>query len=104
MGVWSRPGCVWVSEATAANLHSLNQTGRQQRRSGGHAGKIHTHTRCEEVGGMEGNQGLLTKRCNDGTRDAVGHADGEDAHGPGVLQAELELVGLALRVETQTHL
>ena len=53
---------------------------------------------------MEGSQGLLTKRCNDGTCEAVGHADGKDAHGPCVLQAELEFIGLTLQVETQTHL
>lgn len=47
---------------------------------------------------------LLTKRCNNGTCDAVGHTDGKDAHGPGVLQAKLELIGLALQVKTQTHL
>lgn len=47
---------------------------------------------------------LLTKWCNDGTRDAVGDTDGKDTHGPGVLQAKLELIGLALQVKTQTRL
>lgn len=45
----------------------------------------------------------LTKGRNDGTRDAVGHTDCKDAHGPGVLQAELELIGLTLHMETQTQ-
>ena len=44
---------------------------------------------------------LLTKRCNDGTCDAVGHTDCKDTHGPGVLQAKLELIGLALQMKTQ---
>lgn len=43
---------------------------------------------------------LLTKWCNDGTRDAVGHADCKDTHGPGVLQAKLELIGLTLQTKT----
>lgn len=44
---------------------------------------------------------LLTKGRNDGTCDAVGHGDCKDAHGPGVLQAKLELVGLTLQIQQQ---
>lgn len=44
----------------------------------------------------------LTKGCNDGTCDAVGHTDCKDTHGPGVLQAKLELIGLTLWMKTQT--
>lgn len=40
---------------------------------------------------------LLTKGCNDGTRDAVGHTDSKDTHGPGVLKAKLELISLTLQ-------
>lgn len=43
----------------------------------------------------------LTKGDDDGAGDAVGHDDGEDAAGPGVLQPKLELVGLALRHNQQ---
>ena len=43
---------------------------------------------------------LLTKGRNDGTCDAVGHTNCKDAHGPGVLQAKLELVGLTLQTKT----
>ena len=46
---------------------------------------------------------LLTEGCNDGTCDAVGHTDSKDTHGPGVLQAKLELIGLTLQLETQTR-
>lgn len=42
---------------------------------------------------------LLTKGRNDGTCDAVGHTDCKDTHGPGVLQAKLELVGLTLQIK-----
>ena len=59
----------------------------------------------EEVDEDEGGSLLLlTKGCNDGTRDAVGHADCKDTHGPGVLQAKLELIGLALQIEKHKHL
>lgn len=39
----------------------------------------------------------LTEGSNDGTGDAVGRTDCKDTHGPGVLQAKLELVGLTLQ-------
>lgn len=51
----------------------------------------------------KGNCTLLTKGRNDGTRNAVGHTDCKDTHGPGVLQAKLELVGLTLQTQTQTQ-
>ena len=44
----------------------------------------------------------LTEGNDDRAGDAVGHADSEDAHGPRVLQAELELIGLALGEEKGT--
>lgn len=47
----------------------------------------------------EGHCMLLTKGRNDGTCDAVGHTDCKDTHGPGVLQAKLELVGLTLQIK-----
>lgn len=56
MGVWLATHCVWVSGTTAANSHSLNRTGRQQRRvrsqyeEGRH---IHTHETEREDDGME---------------------------------------------------
>lgn len=49
----------------------------------------------------KGDSVSLTEGRNDGTCDAVGHADCEDTHGPGVLQAKLELIGLALWTQTQ---
>lgn len=102
MGVWLRPDCVWVSEATAVNLHSRHQTGGQQR-SRDNSGNTDTHG--EEVGRIGNIRGSrLTKRCDDGTRDAVGHTDGKDTHGPGVLQAKLELVGLTLQVKNANTL
>ena len=45
----------------------------------------------------------LTKGRDDGTCDAVGHGDSKDAHGPGVLQAKLELIGLTLQTKTQKN-
>lgn len=45
----------------------------------------------------------LTKGGNDGASDAVGHTDCKDAHGPSVLQAKLELVGLTLRNVERTR-
>lgn len=56
----------------------------------------------EELDG-KGQCMLLTKGCNDGTCDAVGHTDCKDAHGPGVLQAKLKLIGLTLQINTHTH-
>lgn len=50
-----------------------------------------------------GNCMSLTEGCNDGTCDAVGHADSKDTHGPGVLQAKLELIRLTLQTKTQTQ-
>lgn len=47
---------------------------------------------------QEGNCMSLTKGCNDGTRDAVGHADSKDTHCPGILQAKLELIRLTLQI------
>lgn len=46
---------------------------------------------------QEGNCMSLTKGCNDGTCDAVGHTDSKDTHGPGILQAKLKLIGLTLQ-------
>ena len=48
-----------------------------------HAG-THTHTN------------RLTKGHDNGASDAGSQADSKDAHGPGVLQTKLELIGLAL--------
>lgn len=42
---------------------------------------------------------MLTKGSDDGARDAVGHTDREDTHGPSVFQAKLELIGLTLQIE-----
>ncbi len=53
--------------------------------------------------GSDSNCMLLTKGCNNGTCDAVGHTDCKDTHGPGVLQAKLELIGLTLQMKTQTE-
>lgn len=47
------------------------------------------------------NWARLTKGDDDRAGDAVGHADSEDAHGPGVLQAKLELISLALGEEKE---
>lgn len=52
---------------------------------------------------MKGHCVLLTKGRNDGTCDAVGHTDCKDAHGPGVLKAKLELIGLTLQMKTQAQ-
>lgn len=46
---------------------------------------------------------LLTKGCNNRTCDAVGHTDCKYTHGPGVLQAKLELIGLSLQMKTQAQ-
>lgn len=57
--------------------------------------------RMEEMRTKEVHCMLLTKGSDDGARDAVGHADCEDTHGPSVFQAKLELIGLTLWNETQ---
>lgn len=52
---------------------------------------------------MKGHCMMLTKGRNDGTCDAVGHTDCKDTHGPGVLKAKLELIGLTLQTKTQAQ-
>lgn len=71
---------------------------------------INTHTQAEAEGSCrhetrtkEVNCMPLTKGGNDGASDAVGHTDCKDAHGPSVLQAKLELVGLTLRNVERTR-
>ena len=46
---------------------------------------------------------ILTKGHYNGTGDAVGHTDGNDTHGPRILQTKLELIGLALQVERESE-
>lgn len=52
----------------------------------------------------QGGRGVsLTKRDNDGAGDAVCHDYSEDTHHPGISSPKLELVGLVLQGEMESH-